>query len=284
MNDSVAVRHLSKSYPKFQLKDVSFTVPRGTIVGLIGENGAGKSTTLKAILGLIRKDRGEISVLGESTLTSRVKEEVGVVFDQNRFHETLTPGEVGKIFSRLYRQWDGELYQSYLKRFQLPEDQKIKGFSKGMKVKLNIAAALSHRPKLLLLDEATSGLDPVAREEILDLFQEFIQDEACSILFSSHITSDLDRIADYIVFLHRGKVAFQREKDRLLDEMGVAHMEESALASLDASERVRVRRGRFGVDVLIDGRGRWKRNHPNIPVDPVSIQDIMLFYAKGDFQ
>ena len=209
MDAILQVNNLTKQYTDFTLDRVSFSVQKGTIMGLIGENGAGKSTTINAILNLIRKDEGSVTFWGQELSSSKqLKEDVGVVFDGINFYETLTPAKVGKIASAAYKQWDAHLYQDYLKRFQLPVDKEIKSLSKGMKMKLSIAVALSHKPKLLIMDEATSGLDPVMRDDILDVFLDFVQDENHSILMSSHITTDLEKIADYITFIHQGKVLF----------------------------------------------------------------------------
>ena len=211
MNAILQVENLTKQYADFKLDHVSFSVPKGTIMGLIGENGAGKSTTINAILDLIHKDDGTVTFWGqELSSTKQIKEDVGVVFDGINFYETLTPAKVGKIAGAAYKQWDGHLFQDYLKRFQLPADKEIKSLSKGMKMKLCIAVALSHNPKLLILDEATSGLDPVMRDDILDVFLEFVQDENHSILMSSHITTDLEKVADYITFIRQGKVLGSR--------------------------------------------------------------------------
>lgn len=206
MDAILRVDNLTKQYADFKLDHVSFSVPKGTIMGLIGENGAGKSTTINAILDLIHKDDGTVTFWGQELSSAKqLKEDIGVVFDGINFYETLTPAKVGKIAGAAYKQWDGHLFQDYLKRFQLPLDKEIKSLSKGMKMKLCIAVALSHKPKLLILDEATSGLDPVMRDDILDVFLEFVQDENHSILMSSHITTDLEKVADYITFIHQGK-------------------------------------------------------------------------------
>lgn len=219
MNESaLTVSGLTKKYQSFTLSDISFEVPRGSIVGLIGENGAGKSTTLHAILGLIHRDGGTITVLGDSSeaLQAGVKEDIGVVFDGTHFPEELTPQKLNQVFIRIYASWDEGEFFSLLKKLSLPAARKIKSFSKGMKVKLSIAAAFAHHPKLLILDEATSGLDPVVRDDILDMFLGFVQDEENSILVSSHITSDLEKVADYIVFIHGGHLIFSMPKDELL--------------------------------------------------------------------
>ena len=221
MEPALQITNLTKEYPGFKLDHVSFTLPRGTIMGLIGENGAGKSTTINAVLDLIKRDDGSITYWGKelSQDPRQLKEDIGVVFDGINFYETLTPAKVGKISAAAYRQWDPAVYKSYLEKFQLPSDKEIKTFSKGMKMKLCIANALSHDPKLLILDEATSGLDPVMRDDILDVFLDFIQDENHSILMSSHITTDLEKVADYITFIHEGKIIFSRTKDIKAEKM-----------------------------------------------------------------
>ena len=237
MNAILQVENLTKQYADFKLDHVSFSVPKGTIMGLIGENGAGKSTTINAILDLIHKDDGTVTFWGqELSSTKQIKEDVGVVFDGINFYETLTPAKVGKIAGAAYKQWDGHLFQDYLKRFQLPADKEIKSLSKGMKMKLCIAVALSHNPKLLILDEATSGLDPVMRDDILDVFLEFVQDENHSILMSSHITTDLEKVADYITFIHQGKVLFCKTKDELRYNYGIIRCGAALFDQLDKAE------------------------------------------------
>ena len=206
MTNALTVSGLTKTYPDFVLDQVSFSVPSGSIVGLIGENGAGKSTTINAALGLIQKEAGQVSVLGREGLDGETKEEIGVVFDGSNYPEILSPRKLNGVMRNIYRSWDETAYFRLLKQFSLPPDKPLKQFSKGMKMKLAISVALSHHSKLLILDEATSGLDPVIRDDILDMLLDFVQEEDHSILVSSHITSDLEKIADYIVFIHEGKV------------------------------------------------------------------------------
>ena len=219
--NALTVSRLTKKYEAFTLSDISFEVPQGTIAGLIGENGAGKSTTLNSILGLVRKDEGEISVLGSpiEELQPEVRENIGVVFDGTNFSEELTPKKLNKVLKGVYRSWDEEYFFALLKKLSLPIAKKIKSFSKGMKAKLSIAVAFAHHPKLLILDEATSGLDPIVRDDILDMFLDFVQDEENSILVSSHITSDLEKVADYIIFIHEGRLIFQNQKMNFLKAM-----------------------------------------------------------------
>ncbi|MDE6108115.1 MAG: ABC transporter ATP-binding protein [Oscillospiraceae bacterium] len=286
MKNAIEVKGLTKKYQLFKLDDVSFEVPGGTIVGLIGENGAGKSTTLKCILNLIHRDGGTISLLEQDNIKAeaRVKEDIGVVLDEGAFHDTLTADMVGDIMARIYQKWDKNLYQQLLKRYDLPRNLFLKEFSKGMKMKLAIAAALAHYPKLLILDEPTSGLDPVVRDEILDEFFAFIKDEDHAILMSSHITTDLEKVADYIVYLHKGHVILQGAKDELLETYGKLHCSQKELEGVDPSLLSGVRRNQFGCEALVKDRTALKRRYPNLTVDPISLDDIMVFTSKGEEQ
>ena len=252
-------------------------------MGLIGENGAGKSTTINAILDLIHKDDGTVTFWGQELSSAKqLKEDIGVVFDGINFYETLTAAKVGKISQAAYKQWEDRLYREYLNRFQLPTDKEIKTFSKGMKMKLCIAVALSHRPKLLILDEATSGLDPVMRDDILDLFLEFVQDESHSVLLSSHITSDLEKIADYIVFIHQGKLVFSRPKDELLENYGILKCGAAQLEALDKEDITACRRQDYEWQVLVKDRKKAARKYPKALITPADIDEIMLLYVKGE--
>ena len=284
MDNLLSLSHVSKDYGSFQLSDVSFDLPGGTMMGLIGENGAGKSTTIKCILNLIGRDSGEITVLGQDNIAGDPawKEEVGVVLDESTFHDTLRAQDVGRIMARLYKKWDMALYRRYLDRFQLPGDKLIKTYSRGMRMKLSIAAALSHRPRLLILDEATGGLDPVVRDEILDEFMAFIQDEDHAILLSSHITSDLEKAADYITYLHQGRVVLQGAKDELLEHYGRLVCSRAQLEGVDPAFIVGRRSGQFGAEALIRRRGDFKRLYPDLIVDPVSLDEIMVFMVRGE--
>ncbi|WP_296557827.1 ABC transporter ATP-binding protein [uncultured Acetobacterium sp.] len=286
MINAIEIKNLNKKYQDFQLKDVSFKVPRGSIVGFIGENGAGKTTTIKAMLNLVSRDGGTIEMLGMDTLKDekKIKESVGVVMDGCNFHDNLKTGDIAKMLASIYKKWNQELYQQYLKKFKLPDNKIIKAFSRGMKMKLQIAVALSHQPDLLILDEATSGLDPIVREEILDVFMDFIQDEEHSILISSHITSDLDKIADYIVFIHQGKILLNEEKETLLSKMGVFKCGEEDFGKLEASEYLRYRKNQFSFEVLVNDKAAIRKKYPNALMDGVTIEQIMLFYGRGGKQ
>ncbi len=283
MDNILEVRNLTKQYADFTLDHVSFSIPKGTIMGLIGENGAGKSTTINAILDLIHKDDGTVTFWGQELSSAKqLKEDIGVVFDGINFYETLTAAKVGKISQTAYKQWDDRLYREYLNRFQLPTDKEIKTFSKGMKMKLCIAVALSHRPKLLILDEATSGLDPVMRDDILDVFLEFVQDEEHSIMISSHITTDLEKVADSITFIHQGKVLFCKAKDELRYHYGIIRCGAAIFDEIDKSEILAYRKEDYQWNVLVADKEKARRRYKNAVVDDAAIDDILLLYVKGE--
>ena len=282
--NALTVSGLTKKYKEFTLSDISFEVPQGTIVGLIGENGAGKSTTLNAILGLIHKDRGEISILGSpiEELQPEVKENIGVVFDGTNFSEELTPKRLNKVLKGIYVSWDEDYFFSLLKKLSLPTAKKIKSFSKGMKAKLSIAVAFAHHPKLLILDEATSGLDPIVRDDILDMFLDFVQDEENSILVSSHITSDLEKVADYIVFIHEGRLIFSKPKDELLESYGIVKCGAAQFDALDKQDIITYRKQDYEWQVLVADRRGAEKKYPKAMVIPATIDEIMLLYVRGE--
>lgn len=280
----IEVENLNKTYPGFSLKDVSFKVPGGCIMGLIGENGAGKSTTIKAILDLIHTDGGKIRVLGKDVRKKgkEIREDIGVVLDGASFHETLRAREIGKFMGKIYQNWDEKYYQRLLKTFDVPGNKPIKNFSTGMKMKLMIVAAMAHHPNLLILDEATSGLDPVVRDEILDMFQEFIQDEEHSVLISSHITSDLEKVADYITFIHKGEIFLSEEKDRIMEEYGIVRCRPEDMDVIDEKMIVGISRGTYSCDVLVNQREKLKQQHPDFMINRIKLEDVLLFKVKGD--
>ena len=284
MNNALEVSHLSKDYGAFKLDDVSFTVPGGTIMGLIGENGAGKSTTIKCILNLVRRDGGEITVFGRDNRKEEraVKGDIGVVLDEVLFHDVLRPQQVGRVLAGLYPRWDGKLFDHYLEKFGLTGKKTVKEFSRGMKMKLAIGAAFAAKPRLLILDEATSGLDPVVRDEILDEFLEFIQDEDHAILISSHITSDLEKAADYITYIHQGRIVLSEAKDDILDCYGRVGCSAADLRAIDPSDLLRVRKGSFGCEALVPDRGAFHKKYPKLMVEKIHLEDIMLFVGKGE--
>ncbi len=282
MTNALTISGLTKTYKDFTLDHVSFTVPNGSIVGLIGENGAGKSTTINAALGLIQKEDGHVSILGNEELDNDIKEQIGVVFDGSNYPELLSPDKINRIMKNIYHSWDEQTYFQLLKQFSLPTDKQIKQFSKGMKMKLAVSAALSHHSKLLILDEATSGLDPITRDDILDMLLDFVQDEEHSILVSSHITSDLEKIADYIVFIHEGKVVFSKAKDELLEQYGIIKCGAAQFDALDKSDVIVYRKMDYEWQVLIADRAKMQKKYPKAMIVPVTIDEIMLLYVKGD--
>lgn len=283
MDTILQVENVTKQYPDFKLDHVSFSIPTGTIMGLIGENGAGKSTTINAMLDLVKKDEGRVTFWGKELSSSKqLKEDIGVVFDGINFYETLTPEKVGRISSAAYEQWEEQLYYEYLKQFELPLNKEIKTLSKGMKMKLCIAAALSHKPKLLILDEATSGLDPVMRDDIMDIFLDFVQDENHSILMSSHITTDLEKVADYITFIHQGKVIFCKSKDDLRYHYGIIRCGAALFGQIDKEEIIAYRKDDYQWNVLVADKEKARRNYKTAVVDDASVDDILLLYVKGE--
>ena len=281
MTNALTVSELTKTYQDFVLDQVSFSVPSGSIVGLIGENGAGKSTTINAALGLIQKEAGQVSVLGKDGLDDDTKEEIGVVFDGSNYPEILSPKKLNGVMKNIYRSWDETAYFRLLKQFSLPPDKPLKQFSKGMKMKLAISVALSHHSKLLILDEATSGLDPVIRDDILDMLLDFVQEEDHSILVSSHITSDLEKIADYIVFIHEGKVVFSKPKDELVEQYGILKCGAAQFDALDKADIIVYRKMDYEWQVLVADREKMQKKYPKAMVVPATIDEIMLLYVKG---
>ena len=283
MDAILEVKGLTKRFPGFALEDVSLTVPKGAIVGLVGANGAGKSTTIKAALGLLRPDAGSVTFWGQDLAAApALKEDIGVVFDGPSFHETLTPAKVGSILRAAYRRWDDALYKEYMQRFALPADKEIKSLSKGMKAKLGIAAALAHRPKLLILDEATSGLDPVVRDDLLDVFLDFVQDEEHGILMSSHISSDLEKAADYIALIHQGRCLFTRPKDELRYQWGIVRCGAALFGQMDRGDMLAWRREAYQYDVLVPDKAAARRRYKDAVVDDATIDEILLLYVKGE--
>ena len=281
MDNNILVQNLCKQFEGFSLDNVSFKVPKGRIVGFIGENGAGKSTTINLILNELNKDSGQIQVFGVDHTIPTVKENIGVVFDECNFHDVFTAADIEKILKRVYKTWDSNLFSQYLKKFKIPTKKTIGTFSKGMKMKLSIICAMAHRPKLLILDEATTGLDPVVRDEVLDLFWEFIQDEDCSIFFSSHITSDIQKIADYVILIHQGKIIFEEQKDNLVYNYGVEKCGKEKFAQFSSDDYIIHRTTNMSVECLVHDKEAFKQKYKNIIVDNATLEDIMLFYVKG---
>ncbi len=276
--NALEIKDLNKSFKDFKLDNLNLTLPCGCIMGLIGENGAGKSTTIKLILDILRKDSGSVSILGRDNEDNiqLTKEDVGVVMDEAGIPECMTAKQVGKVMSLTFKNWDSREYDELLKRFDLPTDKPFKDFSRGMKMKLSIAIAMSHHAKLLLLDEPTSGLDPVVRDEVVELFFDFTRDEEHSILISSHIVSDLEKLCDYIAFLHKGKLLLCEEKDMLLSEYGIIHCTEEQLSSIDAEAVKHKKASPYGVEAIVS-----RESVPaDISISPISIEELFIYMVK----
>ncbi len=278
MENVIEISGLSKRYQNFALDNVTLNVPMGSVMGFIGANGAGKSTTIKAILGLYKRDGGEVRVFGEDSekMSNETREKIGVVFDTMPFPKNLTVTMLDKVFSGIYKSWDSEKFFAYITRFELPLKKKLSGFSRGMEMRLSIAAALSHNPSLLVLDEPTGGLDPVMRSEILDIFLEFMQDETHSILMSTHITSDLEHIADYICFINKGKIVFTEERNEMLEKYRIMKCTEEDLQQVDKADIIGMRRGRFCNEILTMNADKY----PGMVADAPTIEEIMVYYVK----
>lgn len=276
--NALEIKNLTKSFSGFKLDNLSLTLPSGCIMGLIGENGAGKSTAIKLILDMLHKDSGTIKIFGKENQENiyLTKEEIGVVMDEVGIPECLNAKQVGKIMSYTFLNWNDEEYENYLKKLSIPADKPFKEFSRGMKMKLGIAIAMSHDSKLLLLDEATSGLDPVVRDEVVEMLSEFTRDENHSILISSHIVSDLEKLCDYVAFLHKGKLLLCEEKDRLLGEYGIIHCTAEQLSELDSKAVKHKKETPYGVEAIV-----LRDNVPNdIKISPISIEELFIFMVK----
>lgn len=282
MENILEVRNLTKKYKDAGIENINFNVPKGSIVGLIGRNGAGKTTTIKTILDISKKDSGGVVILGDSELTIETKNNIGVVFDGDTFPEILNIIKLNKILKNIYKNWNEEVFFKYVEKLDLPTNKKLKQFSKGMKTKLSIIVSLSYNAKLLILDEPTSGLDPVVRDEILDIFLDFMQDENKGILVSSHITSDLEKVADYIVFIDKGKVIFFESKDKIIYEYGILKCSQDDLDKIDKNCILKKIKKSYGYDVIVNNKGEIKQKYPNLVIDNCTIDELMVIYTKGD--
>ena len=284
MDNIIEIKNLTKEYPGFKLDNISFNIPKGSIMGLIGENGAGKTTTIKLILNIISKDKGKIKIFDKDNILKEieVKEDIGVVLDDSFLSLYLSVTDINKIMKNFYNNWDSDLYFSYLKQFDLENKKIIKDFSSGMKMKLKIAIALAHHPKLLILDEPTSGLDPIFRNELLNIFRDFVSDDEHSILFSTHITSDLEHVADYITFIHQGKIIFSLDKDVLTDEFGLVKCNSKDFLRFDKEDYIKYQELNYHYRVLVKDRKRFKAKYDIKTIDKPSLEDIMLTFIKGD--
>lgn len=278
--NALEIKNLSKSFKDFKLDNLSLTLPGGCIMGLIGENGAGKSTVIRLILGMLHKDGGTVKILGRDNDEDNIcltKQDVGVVTDEIGIPECLTAKQVGRIMKYTFTNWNDGEYERLLEKLLVPCDKPFRDFSRGMKMKLGIAIALSHESKLLILDEATNGLDPVVRNEVVEMLTEFTRDENHSILISSHIVSDLEKLCDYVAFLHKGKLLLCEEKDLLLGEYGVLHCGAEELSALDKSAILHKKESPYGVEAIVRRSAVTK----GMNLSPITIEELFVFTVKG---
>ncbi len=282
MNQILTVKDLQKKYNNFTLGPINTSFKGGVIIGLIGENGAGKTTFIKSILGII-KSTGKVEIFGHdiSTEEKDVKENIGVVLDNSFFPEVLTANDIDKIMNPLYKNWDPGLFYNLLERFSIPKNKTIKTLSKGMRKKLEIAAALAHHPKFLLLDEPTSGLDPVVRKEVLDVFLDFIQDEEHTILLSTHITSDLEHIADYILFLNHGQIVLEETKDDIMENYGILKCGINDFSKVAKEDIIRFIKNKYNYEILVKNPFKLQKKYPGMVMDKLTLEDLMVLIVKG---
>lgn len=286
MENVLELLDVTKCYEDFKLDQVSFQVPKGCICGFIGQNGAGKTTTIQLILDIIKRDGGSIQVFGQDMREKgpALKEKIGVVFDEMGFHEFLTPREINSIMKNIYTNWQEALFFDYLKRFSLPSKKRCGSFSRGMRMKLQIAVALSHEAELLIMDEPTSGLDPIVRNEMLQIFQEFVLEENHTILLSSHITGDLERIADIVVFINRGKIILWGDKNEILESHGLIKCKKEDLERIDKEDIVSVRQSAFCTEVLVSDKNKCKQKYGSMIMEQTTLEEIMIFYVNRSME
>lgn len=285
MKNAIEIKNLTKKYDSnFELGPINLNIPSGCIIGLIGENGAGKTTLIKSLLSIIKSNQGTINIFEKdiSKYEATIKEDIGVVLDDMFFPEILNAKDLNIIMKDLYKNWDSDLYCKYLEDFKLPNDKKIKEMSKGMRKKLEIAVALSHKPKLLILDEPTSGLDPVVRSEVLDIFLKFIEDEEHTILLSTHITSDLEHIADEIIFIDKGSLLLQESRDELLDNYGILKCNIEDFSKIDKQDIIRYKKQKYNYEILISNKNKLSKKYKDYVIDKITLEDLMVLMIKGD--
>lgn len=283
MRYSIEIKDLEKKYSDFTLKVNELKVPSGAVIGLIGENGAGKTTLIKSILNIIKKDNGKIKIFNKDSEEQelQIKDDIGVVLDNTFFPELLNSKNIDSIMKDIYRNWDTKLFYNYLKKFGIKDNQILKTMSKGMRKKVEIATALSHHPKLLILDEATSGLDPIVRNDVLDLFLNFIEDEEHTIILSTHITSDLEHIADYIIFIDNGQIVLENTRDEIIDNYGILKCDIDKFDRIDKDDIVSYRKNKYSYEVLIKNKDKCRKKYKEFVIDKITIEDLMLLMIKG---
>ena len=285
MENIIEIKNLKKKYDdKFELGKIDMEIPKGVIVGLIGENGAGKTTLIKAMLNIIKADNGEIKIFGKDYKKEEknIKQDIGVVLDNMFFPELLNAKDINSIMKNIYENWDSKLYFSYLKEFNLEENKPLKSMSKGMRKKLEIVTAISHKPELLILDEPTSGLDPVARSEVSEIFQKFIEDEKHSIILSTHITSDLEHIADEIIFIDKGKKVLQKSRDEIIDNYGILKCDIDYFSNIDKKDIITYKKTKYAYEILVDDKEKTSKKYPSCVIDKITLEDLMVLVIKGE--
>lgn len=283
MKNVIELKNVSKDYGDFKLDNISFEVPEGCVCGFIGQNGAGKTTTIQLILDTIARDSGEITLFGKSIDgdSASLREDIGLVFDEMGFHEFLTAKQINTIMKNVYKNWDEALYFDYLKRFSLPSKKACGSFSRGMRMKLQIATALSHGAKLLIMDEPTSGLDPIVRNEMLQIFREYVVKEDHTILLSSHITGDLEKLADEVVFIDGGRIVIKGNKDEILEKHGIIKCKKEELAGIDKELIVSYELSSMGAEILVNDVNTARKLYPNMVIEQAGLEDIMIYYVNS---
>ena len=278
----IELEKVTKDYGDFKLDSVSFSVPEGSVCGFIGQNGAGKTTTINLILDVIKRDAGEIRVFGETIdkNSAALREDIGVVFDEMGFHEFMTAKDINFMMKHIYKNWDSEMFFNYLKEFSLPSKKKCGSFSRGMRMKLQIAVALSHHAKLLIMDEPTSGLDPIVRNEMINIFRDFVVEEDHTILLSSHITGDLEKLADEVVFIDKGRIVLAGNKDELLEKHGILKCKKEEMEKVSTSLIVSTETSSFGAEALVNDRRAAAKLYPDMVIEPAALEQIMIYYVN----
>lgn len=284
MSNAVVIKNLCKSYKEFSLKEISLQIPQGSIFGLVGENGAGKSTLIKSMLGITNSDYDDLEYFGIKfdSYQREIKEEIAVIFEQTHFDMDFTPSVIEKIMKKTYNNWNSNQYFELLKKFKLPQNKKLKDFSRGMRMKLEFAVAFSHDTKLMILDEATSGLDPIFRDEILGILRQYSENEENTIFISSHITSDLDKIADYIGFIHNGEMAFVKSYEDIRENYGIVKCGRNMFEALNEDDILAYRKEAYGYSVLVDKKHEIRNKIEGLIVENASLEDVLLFTVKGE--
>ena len=283
MNNVIEIKNLKKVYDNFTLGEINLSIESGKVIGLIGENGAGKTSLIKSILNII-KSEGKIKLFNSNDLNEDTKENIGIVLDNAFFPENLSPKDIETILKSIYKNWDTQVFQDYIKRFNLDYNKTIKNMSKGMKKKLEIACALSHHPNLLILDEPTSGLDPVVRSEVLDLFQEFMESDSHTILISSHITSDLERIADQIILIDKGKIQLNEDKDEIINKYGILKCSLEEFDKIDSEDIINYKKTKYSYEILVKDKNKIEKKYKDYIIDKISLDELLLLITKGEKQ